>query len=199
MNEAVALSTVALAALAPATLAVAIPAARRRLEPSVARCHSLAGHARRAKQVAKRVGALLPGYARDHERFFNSDKVPAKAVSRRRDGLHRLGALFAQPRTRSLALTQQTARGLSDLQFSNACLVPFQRSRGPRKHRQVASLVREPACVTVTDPGGNVFCDLTGTHGVNLLGTAFTSTAQPRALRVPTLWVWCRARTSLVL
>ena len=129
----------------------------------------------------------------------NSDKVPAKAVSRRRDGLHRLGALFAQPRTRSLALTQQTARGLSDLQFSNACLVPFQRSRGPRKHRQVASLVREPACVTVTDPGGNVFCDLTGTHGVNLLGTAFTSTAQPRALRVPTLWVWCRARTSLVL
>jgi glutamate-1-semialdehyde 2,1-aminomutase len=167
MNETVALSAVAAACLA--ALAVAVPAAKRRLELSIAKHPSLTGHAR----MAKRVAALLPGYAYDAEKFFNSDNAPAEAVSRRRAALQRLSALFAQRHARSLALTQQTAKSLSDLQFTGAYRVPFQYSPYLRKHLQVGSFLREAAGVTVTDLDGNVFYDLTGSYGVNVFGHDF--------------------------
>jgi glutamate-1-semialdehyde 2,1-aminomutase len=167
MNQTIALSAVAAAALA--TLALAIPAAKRRLELSFAKHPSLAGHAR----MAKRVAAWLPGYAYDAERFFNSDQAPAEAVSRRRAALQRLSALFAQRHPRSLALTQQAAKGLSDLQFTGAYRVPFQYSPYLRQHLQVASFIQGAAGVTVTDLDGQVFYDLTGSYGVNLFGHDF--------------------------
>ncbi|MES2717434.1 MAG: aminotransferase class III-fold pyridoxal phosphate-dependent enzyme [Pseudomonadota bacterium] len=167
MNETLALSAVAAASLA--TLAIALPAAKRRLELSMAKHPSLTGHAR----MAKRVAALLPGYAYDAERFFNSDQAPAEAVLRRRAALQRLSALFNQRHARSLALTQQTAKGLSDLQFTGAYRVPYQYSPYLRQHLQVASFIRDAAGVTVTDLDGNVFYDLTGSYGVNVFGHDF--------------------------
>jgi hypothetical protein len=43
-----------------------LPRARRRLQLSRAKHRSLAGHSR----IAKRVAALIPGYAYDEARFF---------------------------------------------------------------------------------------------------------------------------------
>ncbi len=167
MNETFALSTVAYAALA--ALIASLPLAKRRLELSIAKHPSLTGHSR----MAKRVASLLPGYAYDAARFFNSDKAPAEAVSRRRVGLARLAALFAQRYTRSLAMTAQAADGLSDLQFTSAYRVPFQYSPYLRQQLKVASFVRESAGVTVTDLDGNTFYDLTGSYGVNVFGQDF--------------------------
>ena len=164
MNE-----TYALTAVALATLALALPAARRRLELSIAKHPSLTGHAR----MAKRVAALLPGYAYDAEQFFNSDQAPAEAVSLRRAALQRLSVLFAERYPRSVALTQQTAQGLSDLQFTGAYRVPFQYSPYLRKRLQVGSFVQRADGVTVTDLDGNVFYDLTGSYGVNVFGHDF--------------------------
>lgn len=164
MNE-----TFALSALALAALAATLPLAKRRLELSIAKHPSLTGHAR----MAQRVASLLPGYAYDAGRFFNSDRAPAEAVSRRRAGLARLSALYAQRYARSLALTAEAAEGLSDLQFTGAYRVPFQYSPYLRRQLKVASFVRESAGVTVTDLDGNVFYDLTGSYGVNLFGADF--------------------------
>ena len=164
MNE-----TYALSALALATLAVALPLAKRRLELSIAKHPSLTGHAR----IAKRVAAWLPGYVYGPDRFFNSDNAPAEAVSRRRAALHRLSNLFAERYARSLAMTTQAAQGLSDLQFTGAYRVPFQYSAYLRQHLKVASFVRESSGVTVTDLDGNVFHDLTGSYGVNVFGYDF--------------------------
>jgi len=164
MNE-----TFALSALAVAALAATLPLAKRRLELSIAKHPSLTGHAR----MAQRVAALLPGYAYDAVRFFNADRAPAEAVSRRRAGLARLSALYAQRYARSLALTAETAEGLSDLQFTGAYRVPFQFSPYLRQHLKVPSFVRESAGVTLTDLDGNVFYDLTGSYGVNLFGADF--------------------------
>jgi len=170
MNETFALSTVAYASLAAmAVLVASLPLAKRRLELSIAKHPSLTGHSR----MAKRVASLLPGYAYDAARFFNSDKAPAEAVSRRRAGLGRLAALFAQRYARSLAMTAQAASGLSDLQFTSAYRVPFQYSPYLRQQLKVASFVRESAGVSLTDLDGNVFYDLTGSYGVNVFGQDF--------------------------
>jgi glutamate-1-semialdehyde 2,1-aminomutase len=164
MNETFALSAVALAALA-----VTLPLAKRRLELSLAKHPSLTGHSR----MAKRVASLRPGYAYERDRFFNSDGAPAEAVALRRAGLQRLAALFEQRFARSLAMTTQTAEGLSDLQFTGAYRVPFQYSPYLRKHLKVASFVRESSGVRVTDLDGNQFFDLTGSYGVNVFGYDF--------------------------
>ena len=164
MNETLALSAVALAALA-----LALPAARRRLQLSAAKHPSLTGHAR----MAKRVAALLPGYAYDAERFFNSDGAPAEAVSRRRQALLRLSTLFATRHARSLALTRETAEGLSDLQFTGAYRVPFQYSPYLRSQLSVPGFVQRVDDMVITDLDGNRLHDLTGSYGVNLFGHAF--------------------------
>ena len=167
MNETFALSGLAVAALLATW--VLTKAAKRRLELSIAKHPSLTGHAR----MAQRVVAQLPGYAYDAHRFFNADKAPAEAVSRRRAGLARLSALFADRYPRSLALSTQAARGLSDLQFTGAYRVPFPFSPYLREQLRVASFVRESAGVTLTDLDGNVFYDLTGSYGVNVFGHDF--------------------------
>ena len=167
MNETFALWGLAVAALLATW--VLTKAAKQRLELSIAKHPSLTGHAR----MAQRVVAQLPGYAYDAHRFFNADKAPAEAVSRRRAGLARLSALFADRYPRSLALSTQAERGLSDLQFTGACRVPFPFSPYLHEQLKVASFVLESAGVTLTDLDGNVFYDLTGSYGVNVFGHDF--------------------------
>jgi glutamate-1-semialdehyde 2,1-aminomutase len=164
MNE-----TFALSAVVTAMLAVTLPWAKRRIELSLAKHPSLTGHSR----MAKRVASLVPGYAYDATRFFNSDHAPVAVVARRRAGLARLASLYTERYARSLALTAQAAEGLSDLQFTGAYRVPFQYSPYLRQQLRVASFVRESAGVTITDLDGNVFYDLTGSYGVNVFGQDF--------------------------
>jgi glutamate-1-semialdehyde 2,1-aminomutase len=65
------LALTALSAITLGALAWTLPRAKRRLELSRAKHRSLAGHAR----MAKRIAALIPGYAYDEARFFGSDGV----------------------------------------------------------------------------------------------------------------------------
>lgn len=158
--------TLALSALALGALAWALPRARRRLELSRAKHRSLAGHAR----IAKRIAALIPGYAYDEERFFASDGAPAEVVAQRRAGFERLVALYAERFPNSIAMTAQAREGLSDLQFTGSYRVPFQYSPYLRERLKVGSFLQSSAGVTVRDLDGNDFYDLTGSYGVNLLG-----------------------------
>ena len=167
MDETVALGT--MGAIAFGALAWALPLATRRLELSRAKHRSLAGHAR----IAKRVAALIPGYAYSQEQFFNSDGAPLEVVLRRQVGFERLATLFAQRFPKSIAMTAQAREGISDLQFTSTYRVPFQYSPYLREHLKTGSFVRASRGVTVEDLDGNVFHDLTGSYGVNVFGVDF--------------------------
>ncbi len=164
MNEPVVLSAIALAGLL-----ASLPLARQRLELSLAKHPSLAGHSRMAKRVAR----LLPGYAYDEAKFFGSDAAPAEVQARRRAGFARLAAQLGQRHARSVAATVQAREGLSDLQFTGAYRVPFPYSHHLRQHIAVGAFVQRTDGVTVTDLDGQTFYDLSGSYGVNVFGHDF--------------------------
>src|SRR5215469_9490405 len=152
---------VALGALAVKTKA--------RLDLSRAKVASLAGHAK----MSRRIAALIPYYAYNEDRFFRCDDAPEVVAAQRRDGFHRLAAIFAERFPRTNALTAQARDAVSDLQFTAAYRVPFQFSGFLQRHLPVGSFFATSSGVTVTDLDGNVFYDLTGSYGVNLFGHDF--------------------------
>lgn len=158
-------------ALAALSLGAAwsLPRLKRRLELSRAKHRSLAGHSR----MAKRVAALIPGYAYGVQRFFASDDAPADVVDRRKAGFAVLSALYAQRYPLSAQTTALARAGISDLQFTGSYRVPFQYSPYLREHLRMGSFLQSSAGVKVRDLDGNEFFDLTGSYGVNLFGYDF--------------------------
>ncbi len=155
-------------AAAAAALA-ALPRVHRRLQLSLAKHPSLAGHARMAQRVAR----LLPGYAYDEARFFAADDAPAEVVAQRRHGFEALAQTLNTRHAKSIALTKEAREGLSDLQFTGAYRVPFPFSPVLRQRLAVGSFVQRSDGITITDLDGEVFTDLTGSYGVNLFGADF--------------------------
>jgi glutamate-1-semialdehyde 2,1-aminomutase len=159
------LTPVALAAAA----ALGWPHAARRLALSRAKHRSLAGHAR----IAKRVAALVPGYAYDEARFFASDGAPPDVQQQRRAGFHALARRLASRHARTIALTAEARESISDLQFTSAYRVPFQYSPYLRRHLALGAFFEKSEGPVLTDLDGQRFYDLTGSYGVNLFGHAF--------------------------
>jgi glutamate-1-semialdehyde 2,1-aminomutase len=149
--------------------ALSLPALKARLELSRAKHPSLAGHAR----LARRVVALVPGYAYADERIFRSDGAPAEVEAHRRAGFARLAALYAQRFPKTLALTAQARDGLSDLQFTSAYRVPFQYSAYVREHLPVGAFLASSRGSVLTDLDGNRLYDLAGSYGLNVFGYEF--------------------------
>ena len=143
--------------------------AKPRLDLSLAKHRSLAGHAR----LARRVASLIPRYEFDGERFFRSDGAPEEVVARRKEAFARLSSLFQERFARTRAQTASVKGGVSDLQFIDAYRVPFQYSRFVRRHLSAGSFLESSAGVTVMDLDGNAFYDLAGSYGVNLFGYDF--------------------------
>ena len=149
--------------------ALSLPALKARLELSRAKHRSLAGHAR----IARRVAALVPGYAYGEERIFRSDGAPDEIEARRRAAFARLSGLYAQRFPLTLALTAQAKEALSDLQFTSAYRVPFQYSDYVRKHLPIGAFLESSSGSTLIDLDGNSFFDLGGSYGVNVFGYEF--------------------------
>jgi glutamate-1-semialdehyde 2,1-aminomutase len=85
----------------------------------------------------------------------------------------RLAAIYRERFARTGAVTAEMRDGLSDLQFTSAYRVPFQYSRFVREHLSTGAVLGNSTGVTVSDIDGNVFYDLAGSYGVNLLGYDF--------------------------
>lgn len=155
--------------MALGALAWVLPKAKQRLELSRAKHRSLAGHSR----IAKRIAGLLPGYNYDEAMFFNSDGASSAVVERRRDGFFKLAALYAARFPQSVAMTASAREIISDMQFTGRYRVPYQYSDFLSRHIKSGSFLKASQGVTVTDLDDNVFYDLTGSYGVNLLGYDF--------------------------
>ncbi len=149
--------------------ALSLKALSTRLELSKAKHPSLTGHAR----MARRIAALIPYYAYDEERFFDSDGAPAEVVAGRRTGFARLAAIYRQRFARSAALTAEAEETISDLQFTSRYRVPFQYSRYLRQHLKAGTFLQSSDGVLLTDLDGNQFYDLAGSYGVNVFGYDF--------------------------
>jgi glutamate-1-semialdehyde 2,1-aminomutase len=161
--------TFALSAVTLAGLAVLFPLARQRLELSLAKHPSLTGHTR----MAKRVAALLPGYAYDEAQFFGSDGAPAEVQAQRRAGFAQLAHTLSTRHATSIAMTKRAREGISDLQFTGAYRVPYPYGPYLREHIAIGAFVQRTDGITVTDLDGAVFYDLTGSYGVNVFGHDF--------------------------
>jgi glutamate-1-semialdehyde 2,1-aminomutase len=148
---------------------LAAPALWRRLQLSRAKHRSLAGHSRLARRVAR----LVPFYAHQGDRFFDSDGAPAEVAAKRRGALGRLSAQFETRFARSIAATRAAAQGISDLQFTGRYRVPFQYAEVVRAALPTGAFVARSEGVSVFDLDGNEFHDLTGSYGVNLFGNDF--------------------------
>ena len=140
-----------------------------RLELSLAKHRSLAGHSRWARRFA----ALVPFYEYDPGHFFRVDGAPPEVASRRQTGFFRLAALFAQRYAKTAELTGEIRSTVSDLQFTSRYRVPFQFSAMVRQHLSVGSVLESSSGPQVTDLDGNQLYDLTGSYGVNVFGYDF--------------------------
>ncbi len=159
-----------LAAAAGAAAAAALLAKlKSRLELSKAKHPSLAGHSR----IAKRIASLVPFYEFDEEQFFRSDNPPEEVAARRRAGFMTLSKVFRERFAKTRALTENIQESISDLQFTSAYRVPFQYRRLVRENLTAGSFLHSSSGVTLTDPDGNRFFDLTGSYGVNVFGYDF--------------------------
>ncbi len=151
--------------------------AQLRLELSLAKHRSLAGHPRNSRRLSR----LIPFYEYSPEQVLSVDGATPEVSERRRLGLRRLEALFAQRFDRSRALTRQTKNSVSDLRFTGKYRVPFQFRRLLRG-LTAGSFLQSSSGVTVTDLDGNRFFDLTGSYGVNLFGYDFYRQCIERAV-----------------
>ena len=150
--------------------AVAAWAARkgvRRLRLSRAKAKGLPGHVR----MAKRMAGFIPFYEFTGDDFFRADDAPDAVVAARKLAFARLSALYKERYPKTAALTAEMRDGVPDIAFTGRYRVPFQFSRMVREGLPSGSFYQSSDGVMLTDLDGNRFYDLTGSYGVNLLGT----------------------------
>jgi glutamate-1-semialdehyde 2,1-aminomutase len=155
--------------LAGLALAFLLRKAYVRLQLSLAKHRSLAGHSR----MSRRFASWVPFYEYDESSFFGVDSAPPQIVAARRAGFMRLAAQFAARFQKTVEQSAELAGRISDLEFTSRYRVPFQFSGYVRRHLKSGSFVQSSDGVTVTDLDGNRFYDLTGSYGVNVFGYDF--------------------------
>ena len=155
----VAAGTIVAATLAPKVIA--------RFRLSRAKHRSLAGHSRLAKRLAR----LTPAYEFDHHAFYRADDPPESVAGQREAAFTRLAALYSERYGKTARLTKDVASALSDVRFTGAYRVPFQFSRIVRESLPATNFYTASQGVSIFDCDDNAFFDLTGSYGVNLLGT----------------------------
>jgi glutamate-1-semialdehyde 2,1-aminomutase len=154
-----------------------LPKLIRRLQLSKAKHPSLTGHSR----MARRVAAQVPFYEYGDERFFCSDDAPADIANRRRATFERLVALYRERFAKTVAMTNEAADSIPDLDFTSHYRVPFQYRNLVRTQLKAGAFLSASAGVTITDCDGNIFYDLAGSYGVNVFGYDFYKRCLARA------------------
>jgi glutamate-1-semialdehyde 2,1-aminomutase len=159
----------ALLAASGVALAMSAPTLRARVDLTLAKHRSLAGHPR----LARRLASVVPFYEYDETRFYRADGAPEDVVAQRRAGFEALAAIYRRRFSESARLTTELAAGLPDLQFTSAYRVPFQFRSHVARHLRSGAVLSASSGTTVVDPDGNRFYDLSGSYGLNVFGYDF--------------------------
>lgn len=166
-------TTLASAAAAAVASVWVFRKARQRLELSLAKAPTLGGHVRWAQRIARQI----PGYSYDATRWFQLDDAPMTVVQQRRDGLQRLGQALRSSSPHTLALTEQAEPYLPDLQFTRRYRVPFQFREVFLQQVPITSFWARSEGNQLFDADGKAYWDVTGSYGLNVLGTDFYKAA----------------------
>jgi glutamate-1-semialdehyde 2,1-aminomutase len=121
--------------------------------------------------MAKRMAGFIPFYEFTGDAFFAADGAPPEIAAARKAGFERLSALYRARYPKTAALTADLRDSVPDIAFTGRYRVPFQFSRMVREGLPSGSFYEKSEGVMLTDLDGNEFYDLTGSYGVNLLGT----------------------------
>ena len=141
----------------------------QRLQLSLAKHPSMAGHLRWAKRLAN----WAPAYDYPGEQWFRVDHAPEAVGMQRQQALQRLGSTLAQRSPKTLALTQATKPMVSDMQLISRYRVPFQFQKFLSDNLQIGSYWSGSKGVWVADADDQWHMDVTGSYGVNLFGADF--------------------------
>jgi len=158
-----------LSALGAAILLLVASRLRHRVELSLAKHRSLAGHPR----IAKRISGWLRVYSYQAGAAFELDGATPSVVDDRKRAFGALVAQYALRFSKGRQASLEVASGLSDLQFINAYRIPFQFRQLVGEQLKAGSFSNSSAGVTLTDLDDNCCYDLTGSYGVNLFGNDF--------------------------
>jgi glutamate-1-semialdehyde 2,1-aminomutase len=164
-----AFETIALYAAAVALAFGILRKAKSRLELSLAKHRSLAGHPR----TARRIASFIPSFTYEESTAFGIDGAPIDVVARRKAAFDALVTHFRARYPQTLRVGSEVAMVMSDLQFVSAYRVPFQFRKLVQGQLQIGSLMQASEGLTLTDLDGNKFFDLTGSYGVNVFGNDF--------------------------
>ena len=160
------LAQIALYSAAVAATAGAAVKAKTRLDLSRAKHGSLTGHAK----ISRRVAALIPNYEFGDDRYFSADDAPVDIVAQRRRAFDALAQDYVQRFAKTIVLKAEAKPALSDMQFTDVYRVPFPFSRRVREQLGGSPFLAASRGVTLTDVDGNIFYDVAGSYGVNVLG-----------------------------
>lgn len=153
-------------------LAATIWLARRvkqRWDLSRAKAPNLTGHVRWAKRMAR----WVPGYTYAPEHWYQVDAAPSVVAQKRREGLLRLSASIQAVSPETVSATQAAEPMIADLQFTRRYRVPFQFRDEWMRHFPVTAFWQRAQGNHVYDMDGKAYLDLTGSYGLNVLGTDF--------------------------
>jgi len=141
----------------------------RRLQLSLAKHPSLAGHVRWSKRFARLLGRL--DY--DAPEFFGVDGAPAEIVARRQQAFDTLMHTLRAQTAGSAALAAEAGARLSDMQLTSRYRVPPPFSRYVRERLPAAPFVVAAHGGALTTVDGTEMIDLAGSYGVTLFGAPF--------------------------
>ncbi len=154
--------------IATIVLALVLRRAWQRLCLSMAKAPGLAGHVRWAKRISR----WLPSRALSVTEALAIDGAPKEVVIQRINALEQLGHHLTQGHEKSLQWTKTMQPNLSDLQLINRYRVPFP-FLSMAATLPITSVWSSSTGNRIFDLDGNGYWDLTGSYGVNLLGTPF--------------------------
>ena len=143
-----------------------------RLQLSMAKHPSLSGHLR----MAKRFAAWIPGYSYSPSHWLVADGAPAHVAEQRKKAMDQLGQRLQSKSPQTLQMSAELKPLVSDLQLISEYRIPFQFREMTHQHIRLGSFWRESEGSYLTDLDGNRFIDVTGSYGVNLMGTDFYKT-----------------------
>ena len=140
-----------------------------RLRLSRAKHHSVRGHAKWSRRLAR----LVAYYEFDEQQYFSSDGAPPAVANKREAALNRLRTLARSKSPKTLAFSQSLQDSISDANFTSAYRVPFPYRARLGAELKLGNIVEESRGVQVRDLDGNWRYDVSGSYGVNVFGYDF--------------------------
>lgn len=144
----------------------------RRLQLSLAKHPSIAGHAKMSRAIASRI----PRYEYTLDTVFDSDGAPERIAHSRRSAFRELSHHFLSSTSASRELDASLDGAISDMEFTRLYRVPYPYSAIVAEHLPTPTFVESTSAMRVSTVDHECLTDISGSYGVNVFGHEFYKT-----------------------